>query len=1415
MRNWGSPLVLFLLFAAPGLGQNASVNVRANADSCKDCRPFGKYLAEICIIYGDNNTLARQRKVSCSALPYPGGVPANPQVSAIRPKDQTITIKLVCDPAQKTACDPPNPKIGSDFFVSATADSGSPVQQTVLQGNVTPLGGSRTVEYRTNGPGPIIIRATVQATPLYTAGPPVDLILQASADASASDSCPVLPTSTATSTPLDAPTIVSLLGNPTPFILTAQGPNSIAIYSTREQLKITPTVNEYAILHSFEDAIAALAGRTAASLGITLAPAKPFSVELRIPHGSALGDLATRIGGLNYNQFTVADVGRGWVRVTAPTQPDCDTWKGFLTDIREMAWQLVSAPMSEKLFYLSSSDVATAFSGLGSPIAAPAAGSASAAPSSASPTPAAGSTPSAAASGPTSAPAASGSTPSAATSSASTPTAAVTPSATSSNATIAINQPPGSNIQISSDTTPCVVAGLAFGNSSACGSVPAAAATPGTSSAAATPSVAPAPLAPLAMASVAVAAGTGEQTPPDLLVYSDTNPGDDAQIVERNRILAGLDLPRPEMILSAWVTQNSTANPQAMGAFNNMVKQIVANYNDEYERVVLNGWLSLKRQQADDPGFFNEPFRSYIADRFVADTNMKRKPGATVQELSQAFLDQSQAKMADPVPPVRRTNLGICEHGRYCLGYIGLFRRGLSAGLQDPDADNSNPIRPTLTDLLLAIIAAQQPVAVALRAIEDVEGDAKPVPLCEDCVCDSEEWYKKYLEDWRETKVECRRDDGHCSKENIDWKIEEKVAEVRKRCQGIWHNLDLDHVSPPQPVSCEELDFRGILGSLLDVTTHEPRLHLQCFKEAAEALLAPGICKSGETSCRSSEEKQTESMLATTTCESGGKNCEGLREQVKSLNGEDAETLLAIGTEEQLKTWRTELTKTLAPLAICTPTDNICQRAKTKLEGLQKAETLDGGECKPEDEICKRSEEQLENSMTETLLRRASCERGKTDCETAVEQLRRLILTLANRTSPPYRVGLFRAAIADFLFNYKMSQQYPHEFVPYDLTQSANTLNNALSPLIDAFNRDLWSYQMFVRADMQYQVEKLNSRTDERCCVKKLFGLDKPSFFNDGVVTVRTISGQPTSVSVNSQSFLNGSTAPELPALLSSLASLGAPGGGGGGSSTTTAGTTTTTTTTTSSVGSGGSPGPSAPPATGLFGIYGALPAVLANYQTSYAQIGRQLSFTATPRSLATASSAEIAVTLNADESAGGPLYTGPGATDPAFNTSRVANHDTTTRVRVDSIKLFEVSSFSAIVERSRSRFPLLPPFVEIPYIGTFAGIPLGTAKEFHSSTAIISAYVVPTAADIAYGLHFVSDLAVDGLNPGPCSFFKGAAGPDVGNACLFRPMLSLLDVGPQQPIHEFNRNITRCFATDTSSDGCWRVSFENALESH
>jgi hypothetical protein len=1155
MRNLNLLFSFTLLFTVTCIAQSASVSVKANAGLPLDDRPFGKYLVEICTLAGDSRTL------NCIRMPdqpdpkkgwSPDSVTSTQQkrVDASRPKiDQTITLKLHCGPGPKDICKSETPPItpDTDFFVSATADSGRRVLQAIISGNVVRIGGNEIVHYKANGPGTIIIRATQAGDVTLEAATPVDLILPIANPQNASKPCSVLPPAPpANNAPLDATTIASLLGNPTPFILSAQGPNTIAIYTTRQPIYF----DERKILASFQDEIAALAGYTAPSLGVT-ATGKPFTVELQIPHAAALGDLATRVNGLNYSAFTLQDVGSDKVRVTATSQPDCDTWTSFLSDIRHMAWQLVSDPMNQKLFYLSSTDVTAGFSGL-APAATPAASTSSSTPSSSS--------------------------------------AASSSSASATNATISIAQPPGSNIQINSDTTPCVIAGLAFGTTTACASsaMPAATTTSASSPSSAS-AAAPAAKAPLGMASVAVAAGTGEQSPPDLLIFSDTNPGDDAQVEERRRILAQLDLPRPEMIINAWVTQNSSSNPQAMGAFTNLVNSIVADYNEQFENVVLRGWASVERQSALD-SYWNEAFRSYIEDRYVADSSHE-KPGNSIQEMSQAFLDNSQAKLAESIN--NRDEIKgpwLCSSNRYCLGYNSLF----------------HPLKPGLTDLLITIIAAQDPVHVADVAIDHVEGLPQASAVTE-AICDI----------------------GN--------------AEIHRRCQAIWHNLDLDHVStfPLKQLnqrSCADRDYRGTLYSLFQSAEHTPRIHLQCFKEELHRLLQ-------------------------------------------------------------------------------------------------------------------------------------SSDNGRT----------------------PF-AGLLRSAIADFLFNYKLSQQYPHEFAAYDLTRSADALNSALTPLIDAFNRDITTYQLFVRADMQYQVDRLNARNDDRCCVKRLFGLDKPSFFNDGLVSVRTISGQATTVNTTTQSFLNVSTAPQLAALLSSVAGSGSSSSGSSGSTNNSANGTT----------------PKTPvPTDGALGQISMIANLLSNYQTSTAQIGRGLNITATPRSLSTASSAEIYVALNADESAGPTLYSGTATAGPPLDISRVATHDTTTRVRIDSVKLFEISSLTAILQRSRSRFPLLPPFVEIPYIGTFAGVPLGAAKEFHNSTAVISAYVVPTATDIAYGLRFVQDLVVDGLNSDRCSFYKRAAGSDVANACLFRKALSFRDLG-YRSLANFNKTMTRCLANDYASSDCQSITFDD-----
>ena len=1122
MRRFVSLLPALALLPAELFAQG--VNVNGAATPLHDTRPFGKYLVQVC-------TLSYGGSLECPAT-FPERTP------------QAITLKQTACVLNSGKCPEPDYPLpnGATITIRATSDSGLKVTQHVVSGDVTPRDGIGIQQYVVNGTGTIVIRATQIGNAEYAAAAPVDLLLTVASDQSdkteSGRSCSGLfaaPAPTVTEPQVDLPAILGLIGTPTPFVLAAQGKHTILIYSTRYPLN----PDEKAVLSTIPSSIAELARRTVDSLGIP-ASSKPFKVELAIPHAAALGDLAGRISGLNYSQFTMQNIGSDRVRISASSQPDCPTWKAFLSAVRHLEWQVTPEPSDMKLYYLAATDAATAFTTL----AGGASGGASTAPS----TPAASAAPAATAGQGSS-------------------------SATAGAATIAVNQPPGSLVEIKSDTTPCVVAGLALGNSSACApaSGTGGASSSGGSAPAASSGGGPAAPKPPAMAAMGVAAGVGAQTPSDLLVFSDTNPGDDAQITERKRILAQLDLPRPEMIVNAWVMQNSSTNPRAMGAFSNTIRNLVAGYNDALEEVVLSGWKFVKKQ-TKEPDYFDWDFYHYISDYYVADTFSKSKVSVP-EEAAQRFLDTSPAELAD-LPETRTKEFGICPENRYCLGYNALFQ----------------PLKPRLTDFLLTLIAAAHPPTQTAKAIQEVQGG-----------------------DEHPQRVE---DENGCKKLG---------SELQDRCRAIWNNLGLDRETRPVPAqpgqplesSCTVADYKYILGSLGQAVPDtnntsasavtkppHPRIFLTCFGEAANIHL---------------------------------------REP-----------------------------------------------------------------------------------------------------------------------------GLYRAAIADFLFNYKISQQYPHEFVPYDLSQSADGLNAALSPLIDAFNRDIVAFQAFMRADVQYQVDRLNSAHDQRCCVKWLFGLDKPSFFNDGLVTVRTISGQQAVVNTTSQSSLDASSAPTLSALLNSM---NTPGGG-----------------------SGTSP---------LAGVLGSSPSsvallagVLNAYQTTRVQIGRQLGLTVVPRSLSTASSAEINVNLTADETTGGPAFTGGPAGGAAPNTSRVANHDITTRVRVESVKLFELSSFSAIIQRSRSRFPLLPPFVEIPYIGTIAGIPIPGAKEYHSSTAVLSAMVVPTAADIAYGLRFLFDQVVDG-DPGPCSYLTGSAGSAA--PCRFRRAVSIHDLN-HNPVRTFHKYMITCLATDMKS---------------
>jgi hypothetical protein len=350
-------------------------------------------------------------------------------------------------------------------------------------------------------------------------------------------------------------------------------------------------------------------------------------------------------------------------------------------------------------------------------------------------------------------------------------------------------------------------------------------------------------------------------------------------------------------------------------------------------------------------------------------------------------------------------------------------------------------------------------------------------------------------------------------------------------------------------------------------------------------------------------------------------------------------------------------------------------------------------------------------------------------------------------------LGLIRAAVADFLFNYKMSQMYPHEFSAYDLTQSASALDTAVEPLIDAFNRDVAAFQIYWQSRIIYETKRDVKGTN---------------LSYTGVISVRTVSGNNTSARTTSQSFLNTSQAPELSTLLSNLG------------------------------------GASASPTGVLAGLSGkevqVLAAALQTYQTTEAQIGRSLSIRVQPRSLANASSAEMDVTFDADESAAPTRWSNSAVGNAsALDLSRIASSDVTTHVRVDSLKLFEISSTAAIVRAGREKFPLVPPGVEIPYIGTLVGFPLNPAESFQTSTAILSAVVMPTATDLANGLRFRADLVLERLdapkNSQSCNLTFDPK--DSGaHLCRVRNAVSMNDLGGLSRLREYNREMVECYAS-------------------
>jgi hypothetical protein len=660
----------------------------------------------------------------------------------------------------------------------------------------------------------------------------------------------------------------------------------------------------------------------------------------------------------------------------------------------------------------------------------------------------------------------------------------------------------------------------------------------------------PAPPKPIAM-----------QPVNDTLVYSNDD-GSDKGFFERNRLMAVLDLPRPEILMNIWSLQVSTRDPKIASLEAESAGELVSHNNESLENSIEQGWQFLSQRMAGNARFFEPKFYSYVTQKF-AETQSYVDAADLYLPADAVAIDTADRNIGEAT----RKRWGWCPPYQYCLGFIHAFE----------------PIRPTLTNILLTIMAASQSKDIADETIEAMQCAGTFDAASRAC-------------------TPPRNSTPPCAKH------------------------------PESPDSCVDTTALGRFGKCVD---------------------------------------KARTLLNTLRLQSAVGDCE-LDDRISLLD--------QISLQEQGKA------------------------------GSQQGNAL-----------------------------RLSCFKEQADQSFGSSS--------GTNVYAVTRVGLLRAAVADFLFNYKWATQYPHDFIPYDLTQSAQELNAEFNPLVLAFNRDVKAFTQNLETELQCKHDAYHpSALDPLAWFRK----GDETFLNDGMISVRGISGVESIVDTVTQSFFDATKPPSLTDLVKSV-----------------------------SDAENNVPGVlktnlSANEAAVLLGA-------LNSVQPAQAKIGRELKLDIIPHALAGASSAELEVKLTADESANPTLFKADKRTEDTL--SRVAKHDTNTRVRVESIKLFDVSAFSAMLQRPRSKFPIVPPFFEVPYFGSFIGWPLPGAKVYHRSTAIVSAIIVPTAADLAFGIEFSADRVCDAThNPNQPLHCEHAHSPyDFGSLSL----------------RNFHKAIVQCFASD------------------
>lgn len=367
----------------------------------------------------------------------------------------------------------------------------------------------------------------------------------------------------------------------------------------------------------------------------------------------------------------------------------------------------------------------------------------------------------------------------------------------------------------------------------------------------------------------------------------------------------------------------------------------------------------------------------------------------------------------------------------------------------------------------------------------------------------------------------------------------------------------------------------------------------------------------------------------------------------------------------------------------------------------------------------------------------------------------------------PRNLHQFRAAVLDFLYQYKVATMYPNDFAPYYLERSAQNLDGYLNSLIAALDRDLDHY---LHARLEEEARSITEQLHRR------IGLA-----NYGEVQVASISGDAANVSGVVNNYFDVTPPALLKDVLSGL--LGGAGGGGNGQSSGSGASSGSASG--GSTGSGSSSGGSSTTGTGSSSSgAGAALASAAKLLTPWqavalnalatasappqlmAQINAQTTLAVTPISLDTASAAELNLSLQVSN----PTTTvdaSKGAPSSFIRqdlANSVASYSVQTKVRVDSLKLFPVSSLSMDLTHPQSPVPV--PIIGWAWDAVFGGVPVmkdmfafprGPKTIQNRSIAVVRAVIVPTAMDLGLSIPFRDDRITDPVTGTSKSFSSWA----------------------------------------------------------